>query len=559
MPTPTRDGRLGGTKAETLWLSSLSCDHEVMSKVRNLLALALTSLGLAFVAAACGSSDDAVTQTGSSGDTSSSGGGNEQACLLHNCSSDDECGLCDSGRTHCLVAEHRCVACDAASGSGCPQGQECSSFGTCVPAGKSCSTDGKGNPTITCATSADCVACDPKHQVCDAATKKCVACTDKDASACATSEKCVADQCVPKCPKTCAVDNDCGECGTAKVPAHACNAHTCAQCSPTYACPKDFECTANGTCEKICGLPGDVKGTCDADSDCAGCGGGANHCYVPVNGGHGHCAPQANGCSDLGKGVVVLPDPWNQYTNTCSSDGDCAGQGIDLNVGKLLREATGFEQIKDANLFYGMNVCANITVSDISCGICVPCKVDSDCKPIDVDAIAGDALGPLGKVAAAVLLDQIFGANDHQIHMYCQSVASGYGVCAPCPGLVNDCSTGGGNGMGSGMCSHDKCMSGDALDPMCGSCESTVCNNDSYCCSTSWDSTCVNEVDQYCNNACSSPANCHDICTQGDVLAESCDPCVTDVCAQDAYCCQTKWDATCVNEVAQYCAPKSCP
>src|SRR5262245_15861911 len=53
-------------------------------------------------------------------------------CLLHNCNSDAECSACTEGRTTCLVAEHRCVACDAATGTGCPEGQECSSWGKCV-------------------------------------------------------------------------------------------------------------------------------------------------------------------------------------------------------------------------------------------------------------------------------------------------------------------------------------------------------------------------------------------------------------------------------------------
>ena len=79
-------------------------------------------------------------------------------------------------------------------------------------------------------------------------------------------------------------------------------------------------------------------------------------------------------------GVVVLPAPYDKYTNTCSSDTDCAGVSIQYNVGKLLREQTGIDSIKDANVEYGMNVCADVKISEkISCGICVPCAVDADC------------------------------------------------------------------------------------------------------------------------------------------------------------------------------------
>jgi len=65
--------------------------------------------------------------------------------------------------------------------------------------------------------------------------------------------------------------------------------------------------------------------------------------------------------------------------------------------------------------------------------------MDSDCQPIDVDSIAGQAFGPSGSVSADVLLDEIFGPDPHEVHMYCQEVSAGYGVCSPCPGIVNVC------------------------------------------------------------------------------------------------------------------------
>src|SRR5262245_29286257 len=131
------------------------------------------------LAAACSPSDPVVgtggATTGGAGGTGGAGTGAAAGiCLLHNCNSDVECATCDSGRTHCLLDEHRCVACSGAGSSGCPSGYTCSSFGQCVPDGSVCPTDASGTPTISCASSADCVACDPAHQVCDAATQKCV-------------------------------------------------------------------------------------------------------------------------------------------------------------------------------------------------------------------------------------------------------------------------------------------------------------------------------------------------------------------------------------------------
>jgi hypothetical protein len=502
--------------------------------------------------------------------------GGELACILHNCQSDAECGACSGGRHTCELAQHRCVACDAMTGNGCPQGETCSSYGNCVPAGLTCTTDAHGVPQITCSSSADCAACDPMHQVCDTATGACVACTSQDTSACMSTDICVNDRCDAKCPGSCTSDNDCGQCGAPGHEAHACTAHHCAECSATYACPSGKTCSPQGVCVTKCGSNG--AGVCDSDADCSACGGSATTCHKPLNG-PGKCGPSAAGCSDLGNGVAVLPDPWSQVTNLCSNDGDCSGVGIDYNVGKMLRDLTGIQEIHDADLRYGMNVCANVTVGiggkDISCGVCVPCRVDTDCKDIAVDDIAGQALGNIGKVATDLLMDQIFGPNDHTIHMYCEPVAGGYGVCAPCPGLLTSCGIGkqdtqngeggggaggGGNG-GTGTCDHDACTSGSALDASCDTCAASVCPIDGYCCSTTWDATCIDEANQYCNSQCAQGGtggggggnNCHDECTPGAGMDAACTGCTQSVCANDAYCCSTSWDATCVKEADQYC------
>jgi hypothetical protein len=45
----------------------------------------------------------------------------------------------------------------------------------------------------------------------------------------------------------------------------------------------------------------------------------------------------------------------------------------------------------------------------------------------------------------------------------------------------------------------------------------------------------------------------HDLCTSGTKLKSGCSACATAVCAQDAYCCATAWDGTCVTETDDYC------
>jgi hypothetical protein len=45
----------------------------------------------------------------------------------------------------------------------------------------------------------------------------------------------------------------------------------------------------------------------------------------------------------------------------------------------------------------------------------------------------------------------------------------------------------------------------------------------------------------------------HDVFEAGKKLAKSCDPCVTQVCAADAYCCSSTWDVNCASEAASIC------
>lgn len=46
----------------------------------------------------------------------------------------------------------------------------------------------------------------------------------------------------------------------------------------------------------------------------------------------------------------------------------------------------------------------------------------------------------------------------------------------------------------------------------------------------------------------------HPICAVGGPLAAGCEPtCSAQLCALDPYCCSTSWDATCVGEVASIC------
>lgn len=558
------------------------------SLLTTLLASSLVIVGILPACAGGGGGGPPSPGGGSGGNGGSAADGGLGAtgaglCLLNNCNSDAECEGCSFGRTECDLAENRCVACNASTGQGCLAGEQCTSFGTCAPVGATCPTDSTGSPTITCTQDKDCFACDPLHQKCDTATSKCVACTADDKSHCLGSDKCAAGKCETKCPANCTTDGDCGACENGGKQAFACHNHVCAECSATKPCGAGLECQ-KGQCVKPCGLAGSPTaggGECKTDAECYGCGNSEGQekwvCKFPINGGaHGTCVAPAQGCTDLLSSGAVLPPPYDKVTNTCSTDGNCQNVSLDLNVGKLIRDLVGSNEINlglkkvkinDAVLKYPMAACASVKLmSEIDCGVCVPCKSDADCKPIDLDPLIGDLFkgDPLAQLAASFLMDLLYGKDKkHEIHMQCLPVAQGYGVCAPCSNPAKACGAGSTGGQtGSGKCEHSVCETGSALDPTCGLCAAQVCLEDFYCCLVEWDQQCIDKANQVCATTCDGQTNCdsHTPCELGAPLHRSCSPCVEKVCGQDPFCCNLKngnWDQQCVDHAsafAQDCA-----
>ena len=123
-------------------------------------------------------------------------------------------------------------------------------------------------------------------------------------------------------------------------------------------------------------------------------------------------------------------------------------------------------------------------------------------------------------------------------------------------------SGGGGQGGSGPGCTHDVCETGGPLGVQCDFCTEAVCAEDSYCCETKWDVTCLDEADLYCGDLCSGPTECaHDICEPGDPLDPLCDPCVDSVCTVDDFCCGASdgyWDPSCVATASDPVAHPSC-
>jgi hypothetical protein len=250
------------------------------------LRLTFTGAVLAFLAGSCATSEK-VDDTGKGGGTTPPDPVSTEVCRLHSCDIDDECGGCEGGKRTCLVDEHRCVACDPVAG-GCAEGESCSEFGACIPQGQTCESDAAGTPTLTCASSLDCLACDSLHQVCDPASGRCVTCTDDDVSACADTR--------------------------------ACHAGRCAECSAEVPCPEGATCSPGGSCEAACGTDG-----VPCETTAGGGGGGAGGGGMGGAGGGG-----STGCHDVcaaGDAMDKACDPCT--TKLCASDDYCCSTAWD--------------------------------------------------------------------------------------------------------------------------------------------------------------------------------------------------------------------------------------
>ncbi len=474
----------------------------------------------AVVVAGCGGKDAPPSLEGLDGSADpnlNNPGGNDKICLLNNCDTDRDCKDCSGGRSTCNQKEHRCAACGpAAGGKNCSGGQQCTKYGDCVPSGVTCNEGADGKPTVSCSGDADCAACGPQFKVCDTAAKKCVGCTPANVINCQSTDFCngTTGECMAQCPAACTKDADCGKCGAPGAENHACNRGVCAKCSPTKNCAGAETCNDVGDCEKTCGLATNPN-RCNSDADCAGCA-ATTGCSKPVGGGLGTCVAKAAGCEDLGKGVFVLPDPFSRVTQACSSDANCASTNIDLNIGAIIKRATGLN-VNNANISYPMRACASVEILDgKKCGVCVPCKKDADCTAIDVQKLAGEAFGPIGSIAAAILLDRVFGPNDRKIHMYCQKVGGvgngEYGVCVPCPSFFQRCGDEAvANEEPVTSCGHSVCELGPALGPTCdGGCAGRVGLKDPFCASSKgfWDPKCKALVETECTNKTCQPNTC---------------------------------------------------
>ncbi|MSQ83937.1 MAG: hypothetical protein EXR77_13820 [Myxococcales bacterium] len=98
----------------------------------------------------------------------------------------------------------------------------------------------------------------------------------------------------------------------------------------------------------------------------------------------------------------------------------------------------------------------------------------------------------------------------------------------------------------------------DKVGPSPG-CVSQICKADPFCCSSGWDVTCLGHVFSVCKSQGCTYGTCgHSLCSVGAKVTKGCDGaakgnCATLICNADAFCCTTSWDQACVNDVATVC------
>lgn len=87
-------------------------------------------------------------------------------------------------------------------------------------------------------------------------------------------------------------------------------------------------------------------------------------------------------------------------------------------------------------------------------------------------------------------------------------------------------------------------------------CCEVVCGIDSFCCDQFWDFTCTERATELCG-FCGAPG-------AGDCLIANGSPacndlgCCAQVCQNDSFCCQTTWDQVCANEATEICCLSAC-
>jgi hypothetical protein len=184
---------------------------------------------------------------------------------------------------------------------------------------------------------------------------------------------------------------------------------------------------------------------------------------------------------------------------------------------------------------------------------CVPAAevcdgLDNDCNGV-ADDNPSDAGAPCATGMPGVCADGVTACNANTLDCVVSVGAS----AESCDGVDNDCdgAVDNGNPGGGGACST-------GLQGIC-SAGTQQCSGGAVTCmqnqAAAGAEACGNGLDDNCNGAVDEGCNTcnHDICLAGVALVAGCDPCVTQICGVDPFCCSNSWDGLCVDEVGSVC------
>lgn len=92
--------------------------------------------------------------------------------------------------------------------------------------------------------------------------------------------------------------------------------------------------------------------------------------------------------------------------------------------------------------------------------------------------------------------------------------------------------------------------------PGCGapSCADCICRDDSFCCTVTWDNSCVAKGGAECSPLCNCTPSAAPCCTPRTTPGCDSPSCTQCVCAADPFCCEVAWGGSCVSLAAESCA-----
>ena len=306
----------------------------------------------------------------------------------------------------------------------------------------------------------------------------------------------------------------------------ACCEYVCSRPETAYCCQTEWDanCVASaGTNCFQCGLPGTggclsehTEPNCSSQECCDSvCAQLPLCCLVAWD---ASCVAKALELC-LGCGVAVLPSCFVEGTTPYCNNAVCCNTVclVDPPCCSLLWDSVCVSR-------------ASILCQEPSCGS----PIAGDCclshgTPFCADAQCCDIICPLDPFCCETVWD-----------VQCVN-----GVNQFCTGL--SCACGGGGAGADCFAVHEipGCVST--------SCCNSVCNSDAFCCGVTWDASCVAAAEVFCagNPVCK---NALDSCAVIHAAPGCSDPaCCDAVCSVNPFCCETSWDAACVESVVEVC------